>query len=132
VVTQLSGRAVHAAQGKTGATSRRARGTAPTDRRFSWEPPDAASFSEADLRECLSQAGYAAVRLSHPPGNEHPPHTHWYDKIKAVLNGSLEVSVGDETRCLRAGEWIAIPSDREHSMRVIGDEPAVTIEASRS
>ena len=51
------------------------------------------------------------------PGQEQKPHAHaGSDKLYAVLEGSVEVRVGTETRELRAGEMALCPAGTDHGV----------------
>lgn len=62
------------------------------------------------------------------PGNAD---TEWYshegEEFGLVLEGRYEVSVGDQTFVLEAGDSIYYPSHLPHKMRVLGDQPVRTI-----
>ncbi len=51
-----------------------------------------------------------------------PPHVHEHeDEITYVLEGALEVTVGDEVRVLRAGESIFKPRKVPHAFAIAGE-----------
>lgn len=52
-------------------------------------------------------------------GSAVPSHSHFSDQITYVLEGSLEVTVGDEQRVLGPGEGVRIPPNVEHSSRPV-------------
>jgi quercetin dioxygenase-like cupin family protein len=58
-----------------------------------------------------------------------PPHVHEReDELTYVLEGALEVTVGGESRMVRAGEAIFKPRGVPHAFAVAGDEPARFLE----
>lgn len=48
-------------------------------------------------------------------------HHHPQEEVFHVLDGELEVSIGDETRTVRPGEAAVVPSEVEHSARAVTD-----------
>jgi transcriptional regulator with XRE-family HTH domain len=50
-------------------------------------------------------------------------YTHEGEEFGLVLEGSYEVTVGDEVYVLEAGDSISYPSHLPHKMRVVGDRP---------
>lgn len=54
-------------------------------------------------------------------------YTHEGEEFGFVLEGSYEVTVGDEVYVLEAGDSISYPSHLPHKMRVVGDEPCRSI-----
>jgi quercetin dioxygenase-like cupin family protein len=58
-----------------------------------------------------------------------PPHVHMHeDEISFVLEGQLQVTVGDETRTIRPGEAIFKPRGVAHTFAIPGDEPVRFLE----
>jgi mannose-6-phosphate isomerase-like protein (cupin superfamily) len=58
------------------------------------------------------------------PGDQAPLHVHHAsDEAFCVLEGRLEVQVGDERRALRAGEHVVVPAGTAHTFATVGDEP---------
>ena len=58
------------------------------------------------------------------PGDQAPPHVHHAsDEAFCVLDGRLEVLVGEERRVLGAGEHVLVPAGSVHTFATVGDEP---------
>jgi quercetin dioxygenase-like cupin family protein len=58
-----------------------------------------------------------------------PPHVHTHeDEISFVIDGKLEVTVGEETRTLGPGEAIFKPRGVAHAFAIAGDEPVRFLE----
>lgn len=56
------------------------------------------------------------------PGDQAPPHIHYQsDEAFIVLDGELEVLVGDERRVLAAGESAVIPAGTVHTFATHGE-----------
>jgi quercetin dioxygenase-like cupin family protein len=62
------------------------------------------------------------------PGAEIPEHSHPHEQISFVIRGTLEFTLGDETRSLSAGQGATIPPHVPHSA-TIGDKPAFVLDA---
>jgi quercetin dioxygenase-like cupin family protein len=58
-----------------------------------------------------------------------PPHVHEReDELTYVIEGALEVTIGDETRTVRAGESIFKPRGVPHAFAIAGERPARFLE----
>ncbi|MCC6389962.1 MAG: cupin domain-containing protein [Bryobacterales bacterium] len=79
-----------------------------------------AQFSQEKMGNVTIGAGenlYAGLNCFEP-GQEHKAHTHaGQDKLYVVLDGSGEVTVGEETAVVSAGDVILAPAGVPHSMR---------------
>ena len=63
-----------------------------------------------------------------PPGYETRPHSHPYVELLTVLNGEGEAWIEGEAGLvkLEPGVTIALPANRVHGFRTLGDKPLVT------
>ena len=63
--------------------------------------------------------GFALIEVFGPPGSQPPLHVH-HDEDEGfyVLEGELTLWAGDETRTLRAGEFVLAPQQIPHTVRV--------------
>ena len=63
-----------------------------------------------------------------PPGYETRPHSHPYVELLTVLDGEGEAWVEGETGLIKLepGVTIALPANRVHGFRTLGDKPLVT------
>jgi quercetin dioxygenase-like cupin family protein len=63
-----------------------------------------------------------------PPGYETKPHSHPYVELLTVLDGAGEAWVEGEDGVIEMepGVTIALPANRVHSFRTLGDKPLVT------
>jgi quercetin dioxygenase-like cupin family protein len=75
--------------------------------------------------------GYAVSRYVYPPGTFFPNHTHNVDKMDAVVSGRLRITTSGGVADLRSGDAIHIPRGTPHSAEVIGDEPVVSLDATK-
>jgi quercetin dioxygenase-like cupin family protein len=79
-----------------------------------------AQFSPDKMgKTTLAQGDFLFAGLNaFEPGQEHAAHAHaGQDKLYVVLEGSGEVSVGDQTEKLEAGDAAFAPSGVMHSIR---------------
>ncbi|MEW2920314.1 quercetin 2,3-dioxygenase [Muricauda sp. ANG21] len=71
---------------------------------------------------------FSLIEEVNPPGTMIPPHVHTKeDEIFKVLEGELEVTVGDETTILKAGDLAFAPRNVPHTWKVVGDQDCKTI-----
>lgn len=96
-----------------------------------WNPGQDGPLSEKALRQKLEQLGYRVTRYVYPPGTSFPEHTHGIDKIDAVLSGRFRMTVKGQEVILEAGDCIAVPRGTVHSAEVVGDEPVVSLDATK-
>ena len=66
--------------------------------------------------------------VEYPEGSVVPTHFHPHEQITYVLEGCLEVVVGDQQRLLGPGDGVRIPPNAEHSSRPV-DGPARALDA---
>jgi quercetin dioxygenase-like cupin family protein len=62
------------------------------------------------------------------PGIDLPAHEHDQEQMIVVLEGTVEIEIGDEVCALGPGQVICIPPHVVHKPRVVTAEPAVTLE----
>jgi len=59
------------------------------------------------------------------PGGEIPSHKHPHEQITYLVKGSLRMTVGDETRTMRAGDIAVVPPEVEHFAETIEQSLAI-------
>lgn len=63
---------------------------------------------------------------------DHPawpaPHSHPFDQLAFVLEGSMRFTLGDETRIVHGPAVVWIPADLPHSADVVGDKPCFNLD----
>jgi quercetin dioxygenase-like cupin family protein len=96
-----------------------------------WDEARDGPLSEAALRRKLEALGYRVSRYVYPPGTVFPGHTHGIDKIDAVVSGRFRMTLGGAAAVLMAGDCLAVPRGALHSAEVVGDEPVVSLDATR-
>ncbi|HVB37303.1 MAG TPA: cupin domain-containing protein [Vicinamibacterales bacterium] len=97
-----------------------------------WDPERDGPFSEQALRQKLERRGYLVVRYVYPPGTCFPEHTHAVDKIDAVVSGRFRMATHHLDAVLTAGDCLTVPHGVLHRAEVVGDEPVISLDASRS
>lgn len=71
---------------------------------------------------------FTLIEEVNAPGTMIPPHVHTKeDEIFKVLEGKLEVTVGNSTTILEAGDLAYAPKNIPHSWKVVGDTNCKTI-----
>ena len=62
------------------------------------------------------------------PGHTVPMHTHPHEQIGVVHGGEAMLTIGDESRHVRKGDFYCIPANVPHGDTAIGDEPFVMLD----
>ncbi|RDY59497.1 quercetin 2,3-dioxygenase [Flagellimonas nanhaiensis] len=71
---------------------------------------------------------FTLIEETNPPGMMIPPHVHTNeDEVFKVLEGELEITVGEKTTILQAGDLAFAPRNIPHSWKVVGDKDCKTI-----
>jgi quercetin dioxygenase-like cupin family protein len=72
-----------------------------------------------------TKEAYAQVEGLLAPGGEAPAHIHHReDETFYVLEGILELRVGEVTQVVRPGDYIQVPMGTVHSLRNVGEQTA--------
>ena len=95
-----------------------------------WDP-SRGELNEANMRRWLRSQGYDVARYTYSPGTYFPDHTHSIDKKDAVLSGRFRLIAAGQEFILEAGDALEIPASTVHSAEVIGNEPVVSLDATR-
>jgi mannose-6-phosphate isomerase-like protein (cupin superfamily) len=96
-----------------------------------WDPERDGPLSEDTLRRKLEARGYRVQRYVYRPGTAFIEHRHRVDKLDGVLSGRFRMTLDGRSVVLEAGDCIAVPSGVSHSAEVVGDEPVVSLDASK-
>jgi quercetin dioxygenase-like cupin family protein len=68
---------------------------------------------------------WALFSVIAPPGSVVPPHAHdTYDEALYLLDGELELQLGEDTFVLAPGHFVHVPRSTVHSVRTLGEGPA--------
>jgi mannose-6-phosphate isomerase-like protein (cupin superfamily) len=96
-----------------------------------WDSVRDGPLSEKAMRRKLERRGYDVARYIYPPGTLFPDHAHKLDKIDAVLSGRFRMTMNGREAILEAGDCLAVPRGTVHSAEVIGEEPVLSLDATR-
>src|SRR5882757_8933537 len=66
-------------------------------------------------------APFSAYIVNAKPGQGPPLHTHPYVEVAFTIEGSVTITVGDETREVKAGGIVVIPANTPHRFVNSGD-----------
>ena len=81
------------------------------------------------LRNAIRSDGSVVTFNWHKPGYPpQPPHSHPFDQIAMVLQGTLMFIVDGVEYLLESGSAIHVPASVPHASRVIGDETVLNID----
>jgi quercetin dioxygenase-like cupin family protein len=72
-----------------------------------------------------TDGSFSVVDVTEPPGSGAPLHVH-HGEAEAfyVVEGTLELTCGDDTVTASAGDFVYTPKDVPHRYAVVGDAPA--------
>ncbi len=96
-----------------------------------WDVKRDGPLSEKTMREKLEERGYHVSRYVYPPGTTFPDHMHAIDKIDGVLSGRFRMTMKGKAVILEAGDCLAVPKGTVHSAEVVGNEPVVSLDATK-
>ena len=65
------------------------------------------------------------IQPGHP---EVPPHSHPYDQLALILEGTLELDLDGDKFTVAAGELLYIPAGVPHAGRVVGDDAVLNVD----
>ncbi|GAB5495262.1 MAG: hypothetical protein Phyf2KO_03420 [Phycisphaerales bacterium] len=86
--------------------------------------------AKTEILLCADDTGGACsvVRITTPPHWENPRHIHWFeDEIFYSLEGETQVTVGDKTVTIDAGQSAFGPKRIPHSFANKSDRPAIVL-----
>ena len=93
--------------------------------------PEEAEEVEKGIRvQSLSLGSHQVRRMVFDPKVLIPDHRHPEDVVTLILEGRMEMTVGCETRTIGPGEVFLVPSNSNHSGRVL-DDRVVAVSFSR-
>lgn len=61
------------------------------------------------------------------PGLHDPGHSHPHEQCGIVLEGEIELTIGDESRLLKKGDTYFIPANQPHGVKSF-DKPALALD----
>lgn len=63
---------------------------------------------------------YEVFELSGPEGSGPPPHAHPWDESYFVLDGEVDVTIGERLHRARVGDFLLAPGGTVHAFRIVG------------
>lgn len=97
----------------------------------SFGPEEAEEVEKGVRVQSLSLGSHRVRRMVFDPGALIPNHRHPEDVVTLILEGKMEMTVGGETRSIGPGEVFLVPSNSDHSGRVLGYQ-VVAVSFSRT
>lgn len=87
---------------------------------------------EAELRKILEEQGLSGYRWSNPPGDTFGAHSHAFNKVIYVVQGSITFVLPevDQQVTLNLGDRLFLPKDMIHGA-VVGQQGVICLEAHR-
>ncbi len=76
---------------------------------------------EGFLMQSITGGDMMANWVRIEPNREMPRHQHPQEQLGVMLEGSLELTINDETRLLKPGDAYTIPGDVPHHARTYAD-----------
>jgi quercetin dioxygenase-like cupin family protein len=77
--------------------------------------------------QCVTGGRIMANWVTIEPHTTIPRHQHPHEQVGVMLEGALEMTIGDETRLCRTGDAYTIPPNLPHSARTL-DEGCVVLD----
>ena len=96
----------------------------------SFGPEEAEEVEKGVRVQSLSLGSHRVRRMVFESGALIPNHRHPEDVVTLILEGRMEMTVGCETRTVGPGEIFLVPSNSDHSGRVL-DDRVVAVSFSR-
>jgi len=84
-----------------------------------------------EIRSMLEEEGLELTIESYPPHSAVKEHTHPFDEIRMVAQGTIRYNVAGNEFLLREGDRLDLPSNTRHWTKVEGDHECVSILAYR-
>ena len=97
----------------------------------SFGPEEAEEVEKGVRVQSLFLGSHRVRRMVFDPGTPIPNHRHPEDVVTLILEGMMEMTVGCETRTIGPGEVFLVPSNSDHSGRVLGSQ-VVAVSFSRT
>jgi quercetin dioxygenase-like cupin family protein len=94
---------------------------APVSPFLSWDDRSTGSLYPRTSLQSIGGEHILFCRVAYEPGADVPRHSHQEtEQLMWVLEGELEMTVGEQERVVRAGEAVVINRGVEHSLRSPG------------
>ncbi len=94
---------------------------------LSWDRLPSFSPLEGFTMQSITGGKLMANWVTIEPNREMPRHHHPHEQLGIMLEGVMELTLGDETRLIRAGDAYTIPPNLPHNARTL-DEGCVVLD----
>ncbi len=85
-------------------------------------------FRKGILLERLGHGDHiSAVHWNFQDGSVADLHQHGQEQFGYIIKGAFDVTIGDETKRLQAGDWYFVPANAAHKFVAIGDTEAIDV-----
>ena len=96
----------------------------------SWNS-DWGKLSESNMRKRLEDEGFRVVTYTYSPGTYFSEHSHTVDKKDTVLSGKFKMTALGKKFILGPGDMLLVPAGTIHTAEVIGDDPVISLDATK-
>ncbi len=87
----------------------------------SWNPREPFDFADGIRLHAIGGEQVLLCRVTYEPGKAVQRHAHEHtEQVMLILDGSLTMTIGDETRELTAGDVVVVNRGLEHSLHSAG------------
>jgi quercetin dioxygenase-like cupin family protein len=93
-----------------------------------WDARRDGPLSGTALHQKLQARGYQVSNLSYPAGTVASAPADNFERIQAVVNGLLKVTIDGESAILTAGDLVFVPRGAVRRIEVVGPSPALCLE----
>ena len=94
-------------------------------------PTNSLPPSRKDLERALREEGLRPLRMVDPPCTYYHTQTHSRSEVRVVVSGKILVGIDGEQIELHSGDRLDLPAGTPHWVRVLSDDGAVYLLASR-
>lgn len=95
---------------------------------INWDAAEWHPVREGIERKTFTGEGATLALHRIKPGHELLPHSHHYEQIVYMLEGTADFRVGDDVHRLEPGGLLVIPPNIIHYIQVIGDKVALELD----
>ena len=88
-------------------------------------------LNEQNMKKKLENDGFLVVVYTYLPGTYFPEHTHSIDKIDTVISGQFRMTAMGKKFILGPGDMLLVPANTVHTAEVIGENPVVSLDATK-
>ena len=97
-----------------------------------WNNESDGPLNENNMRDKLKSQGYSCTRYTFPPGANFPNHTHSITKKDSIISGQFRFAMFGKEVILQPGDMVVVPAGVVHNASVVGKEPVVFFDATKS